>query len=222
MPVDERLEAGFRRNADALRADPEAALTDVLAAGRRRARRRKALRIGVAVVAASLLIAFGPELGRAFLTQPGVTPGTDRTPAASIADPLVGVWRSTHTCGDERAAVAAAGLTSDAERLSVHCHAGQVGLATFSEGWLELRGKKGALGWSGPYEVTSESTFVAGHESFDGRLYLEYRFAIHGTSLEVELVRDDYPNPGRGRNGRIGDLIAQTIAWNSTPFERVS
>ena len=32
----------------------------------------------------------------------------------------------------------------------------------------------------------------------------------------VELVRDDYPNPGRGRNGRIGDLIAQTIAWNST------
>lgn len=221
MPVDERLEAGFRRNADALRADPEGALTDVLVAGRRRVRRRTALRIGVAVVAVTLLIAFGPDLGRALLTQPEVTPGTDRTPPASIVDPLVGAWRSTHTCGDERAAVAAAGLTSDAERLSVHCHAGQVGLATFSEGWLELRGKNGALGWSGPYEVTSANTFVAGHESFGGQLYIECRFAIHGNTLAVHLVRDDYPNPGAGRNGRMGDLIAQTIVWNSTPFERV-
>jgi len=221
MPVDERVEAGFRRNADALRADPEGALAEILAKGRQQIRRRRAIRVIVAAAAVASLVALAPGLGRVLRIEPTITPGTSSTAPAPIMDPLGGTWRSSRTCADEQRVVAAAGLTADAARLGMRCHGDAVGTATFDKGWLELRGPKGALGWSGPYDVTGANTFVAGDQHFD-EMYLLYRFTIQGNSLRVHLVRDDYPNPGPGRDGRTGDLIAQTIVWNSTPFERVS
>lgn len=219
MPVDERLRAGFRRNASAVPSDVDRAFASTVVTGRRRGRVRRIGR-SIAVVASLLVLAVLAPRIVSSLRQPDTSvPGGKLGILPSPPyDPLGGAWHVWYTCSDRDAALKGSGLTRAARQLHFRCSGPSSGTVVFQEGVLEAFGHQGGLGWRGPYRVVDASTFVAGHESFGGTLYLRYGFVIRGDTLTVAIEKDAYPIVGRGRNGRRGDLVAQTIAWSSAPF----
>jgi hypothetical protein len=228
MPVDDRIREGFERNADSVRPEIDAALTSVVNVARRRVLiRRSVLMVGVALSAIALIV-LAPRtldlLRDGNVPQPGQTGTVPSTspPPERPPDPLSGTWGTSRTCAQEEAAVARAGLTQVAARLNFTCKGPRVTTVIFNDGILEARGPGEGVGWRGPYTVIDANTFAAGHESFGGELYLRYRFTVNGDTLMVHVIEDAYPIRGPGRDQRAGDLVAQTIGWDSAPFHRVA
>jgi hypothetical protein len=226
MPVDDRIREGFERNADSVRPEINAALASVVDVARRRVRLRRSMLSFVAALSAIALVVLAPRAldllrdGNAPQPAPGSSVPSTSSPARP-ADPLSGTWGTSWTCAQEEAAVAQAGLTKVAARLHNRCRDNRTTTVIFNDGILETRGQGEGVGWRGPYRVIDADTFVAGHETFGGELYLRYRFTIRGSTLTVHLLEDAYPIRGPGPDQRAGDLVAQVIEWDSAPFHRL-
>jgi hypothetical protein len=226
MPVDDRIREGFERNADSVRPEIDAALTAVVEVARRRVRLRRSMLSFVAALSAIALVVLAPRAldllrdGNA-PPAPGTTVPSASSSPARPPDPLSGTWGTSWTCVQEEAAVAQAGLTKVAARLHFRCRDNRTTTVIFNDGILETRGQGEGVGWRGSYKVIDADTFVAGHETFGGELYLRYRFTIRGSTLTVHLLEDAYPIRGPGRDQRAGDLVAQVIGWDSAPFHRL-
>ncbi|MDQ4054155.1 MAG: hypothetical protein M3237_15825 [Actinomycetota bacterium] len=70
--------------------------------------------------------------------------------------------------------------------------------------------------WAGPYEVLDDSTVVAG-EAPCGPITYDYR--IDGAELVLEMTDNDCVEPDGTVPG--GELVAQTILYQSAPFQRI-
>jgi hypothetical protein len=69
--------------------------------------------------------------------------------------------------------------------------------------------------WAGPYEVVDDSTVVAGAPPC-GPITYDYR--IDGDELVLEMTDNDCVE-----NGTVpaGELVAQTVLYQSAPFQRI-
>jgi hypothetical protein len=74
---------------------------------------------------------------------------------------------------------------------------------------------EGGVGWEGQYRIVDEDTFQAGD---DGTYYITYAYAIDGDQLTIDMVRDTCPPCPPGE--LIGDQIAQTVIYETSPFTK--
>lgn len=158
------------------------------------------------------------------LTACAAQPASTGPPASASlppADALTGTWATGETtCAEQNAAVEAAGFT--AEQMNVAgwdptCadgspHGSEFTIR-FANGAL-VAFQDGAPGWEGLYRIVDEDTFDAGDETHG--FYITYRYTIEGDQLTIDMVEDDYPVEAEV----IGDSLAQTVIYETTPFTR--
>ena len=158
---------------------------------------------------------------------PSAVATTASTPAATAAGPasvLEGTWVATTTCAQQAAAVEAAGFTAqqmtDAGWDSATC----MGMGHGTEMQLRFSGERliifsdGVIGWDGSYRVVDANTFEAGDQS--AGFYLTYEYVLDGDQLTVDMIRDDYPTSDPAE--LAGETLAQTVIYESAPFEKAS
>ena len=75
-----------------------------------------------------------------------------------------------------------------------------------------------AVGWSGPYAVSDGGTVVAG-EPPCGPITYDYR--VVGDQLHVVMLEDECREGGDLESAPVGELIAQTVIYETAPFTRV-
>jgi hypothetical protein len=71
------------------------------------------------------------------------------------------------------------------------------------------------IGWAGRYQVVDDHTVVATDDCGP----ITYRFKLDGDKLTLDMVDDKC----QGQDGAVeqGELIAQTIIYESAPFTKV-
>jgi hypothetical protein len=74
----------------------------------------------------------------------------------------------------------------------------------------------GVVGWDGLFQVVDEDTFEAGDS--DAGFYIIYDYALDGDELTIDMVSNDYPTSSEEE--LAGELIAQTVIYESAPFVR--
>jgi hypothetical protein len=226
MRLEDRLREAFARNGSTVQPDVDSVLSVIVDATRRRARLRRSV-VALSVVLSAIAIAVLVPRGLSFLRGDTV-PQSDHVGLVSPApsqgrDPLVGTWRASRTCVEEHAALERVGLTNLAARFSVRCAGPTTITVYFRDGGLTLDPINHRDGVAGvfPYHVIDSHTFIAGEIAQFGRMALRYRFTVQADTLTVHLERDDYPIPIPGPTQQMANLIEQTIAWSSAPFQRV-
>ncbi len=80
----------------------------------------------------------------------------------------------------------------------------------------EIDGGSAEEAWSGPYQVVDGSTVEAGTPPCGP---ITYGYRLDGDVLTMDLQDDDCPGP----DGQVpvGELIAQTIIYETDTFQRV-
>jgi hypothetical protein len=157
-------------------------------------------------------------------SAPSITPSSSPTaqPTASFLSVLQGTWTTPPTtCDQQNAALAKAGFTSDqlkdggweTSTCNDMGHGSQFTIR-FADDKLVIF-QDGVVGWGGKTQGVDNSTFTAGEH---GAQYLRYRFAIDGDTLTVDMLEDAYPTSSEAE--RLGDAIAQTIVYETSPFTR--
>ena len=162
-------------------------------------------------------------------TAPTMDPTTAPTPSpaasASAASPLEGSWSTgTLTCDQQNAALTKAGFT-EAELTLVGWDVGGCGgmmhgsqfTARFAEGRL-IHFNDGSVGWDGVYELTTPGTFIAGDLGPEAGLYITYTYVLDGDLLTIDMI--DNQMPASNEAERLGELVAQTVIYESAPFVR--
>ena len=138
-------------------------------------------------------------------------------PACRVGDPLTGIWATGElTCAQEQAAVEAAGFTA-AQLASVGWvpDCGAQFTLRFAAGGL-VQFEDGEIRWAGKYRIIDEDTFEAGDKG--GTYYITYRYAIDGDQLTIDMVEDNYLATSEA--GLLGELLAQTEIYETSPFTR--
>lgn len=153
----------------------------------------------------------------------GPVEDTAATGPTEATDPLEGTWTTVITPELEKQAAVAAGiepeLTSNEDLFG---GSGPITIVlTFGNGqMIHTAAPEGAgpeVGWSGRYEIVDDDTFIAGDAE---ELYIEYRYAIDGDQLVIDLVRDDFPTVSEDE--LAGEIYAQTVIYESASFTRES
>jgi hypothetical protein len=75
-----------------------------------------------------------------------------------------------------------------------------------------------AIGWSGPYTATDGGTIVAGQPPC-GPITYDYR--VVGDQLHIVLLEDECREGSDLESAPVGELIAQTVIYETAPFTRV-
>jgi len=149
------------------------------------------------------------------------------TPAASAAGPasvLEGTWVATTTCAQQAAAVDAAGFTDEQQTAAEWDAATCMEMAHGAEHQFGFSGERliifqdGVIGWDGLYRIVDENSFEAGDS--DAGFYIAYDFVRDGDKLTIDMVRNDYPTSDSAE--LAGEQIAQTVIYESAPFEKAS
>lgn len=83
--------------------------------------------------------------------------------------------------------------------------------------WLETETYPGGVpvfGWEGTYEIVDDRTVVA----TDPCGPITYRYEISGDILTIDMVEDGCK--GEGGDSAVGELLAQTLIYESSGFTR--
>jgi hypothetical protein len=145
------------------------------------------------------------------------------TPAASPGV-LEGTWVATTTCAQQAAAVDAASFTDEQQTAAGWDAATCMGMAHGAEMQLRFSGERliifndGVIGWDGIYRIFDANTFEAGDK--DGGFYITYEYVLDGEQLTIDMVRNEYPTSDPAE--LAGEMIAQTVIYESAPFEKAS
>jgi hypothetical protein len=158
----------------------------------------------------------------------GGTPEGPAAPAATSPSPethpLEGTWRSSEvTVEDLWAAGEALGLSRSQTEAVFWGPASTSLPRTFQiaieDGqWVQTEldpdGTE-AFGWGGTYEIVDDTTVVA----TDPCGAITYEYAVDGDALTIDMVDDEC---GGESGSREGELLAQTLIYESSPFTRTS
>jgi hypothetical protein len=74
----------------------------------------------------------------------------------------------------------------------------------------------GEVGWEGLFQVVDEDTFEAGDG--DAGFYITYDYALDGDDLAIDMVSNEFPTTSEEE--LTGEMIAQTVIYESAPFVR--
>lgn len=151
----------------------------------------------------------------------------DRSPSASVmtdTEGLEGTWRSGEvTIQDLYAAGRSLGLSRSETRAEFWGPLSELPLTfqvAIQDGrWFQTQVNEGGVeefGWDGTYEVVDETTVVA----TDPCGSITYRYELEGDILTVDMLEGKNECAGAGGQG-VGELLAQTLIYESTPFTRV-
>ncbi|OGO53550.1 MAG: hypothetical protein A2V84_01170 [Chloroflexi bacterium RBG_16_70_13] len=186
-----------------------------------------------ATITAAILLAGCASVGpspspvpAATASAPAVTATIAATPAAPATGPasvLEGTWIATSTCAQQAAAVDAAGFTDEQQTAAEWDAATCMDMGHGTRMQLRFSGERliifqdGVIGWDGVFRTVDADTFEAGDS---GTYYLTYEFAVAGDQLTIDMVRDDFPTSDPAE--LAGEQIAQTVIYESAPFEKAS
>ena len=180
-------------------------------------------KLGIAMVVSSLAsacsgggAASSPSQG-AMRTSPATAITT--SPTAAAVSSLDGTWRSEEvTCAQMTATLESAGIsTKQMEATGNSCSNRNRTVFTIktADGQLVLfssqNGAQDQEEWSGPFMVVNDHTIVAGEPPCGP---ITYHYALEGDRLTIDVVKDECDE--------IGDLIAQTMIYETSPFTKVS
>lgn len=168
-----------------------------------------------------------PTVAPAPATNPQVTAtaaaATQAAPSVAPVSVLQGTWTSgPTTCDEQKAAATAAGFTSDDFEAAGWDKATCGNLMHGSDFTVRFAGERlvhfsdDVVGWDGAFRVVDSDTFEAGDS---GNFYITYQFTIDGDQLTIDMVRDDYP--AVSPEELIGEQLAQTVIYETSPFTRV-
>jgi hypothetical protein len=155
-------------------------------------------------------------------TSPGSSPTATAVTSASPASVLEGTWATSETtCEQQNAALTAAGFSSadlelaewDAATCGGMMHGSQFTIRFADERLVAFQDD--VIGWDGTFRIVDSGTFEAGDQ---GDLYITYEYTIDGDELVIDMVRDDYPTSSEAE--LMGERIAQTVIYETAPFER--
>ena len=152
----------------------------------------------------------------------------DGSPSASVtadSDGLEGTWRSGEvTVQDLYAAGRSLGLSRSETRAEFWGPLSELPLTfqvAIQDGrWFQTQMDEGGVeefGWDGTYKIVDEKTVVA----TDPCGSITYRYAVEGDTLTVDMLEGKNECAGAGGDTRVGELLAQTLIYESTPFTRV-
>jgi hypothetical protein len=136
---------------------------------------------------------------------------------------LEGTWITAETtCEEQNAALTNAGFTEadlelggwDEATCGDMLHGSQFTIR-FADDRLVIF-NDGVVGWDGLFQVVDEDTFEAGDS--DAGFYIIYDYALDGDELTIDMVSNDYPTSSEEE--LAGELIAQTVIYESAPFVR--
>lgn len=174
--------------------------------------------VAVACIAAACT---GPQ-GSAGSGQPSV-------PAASVgaseasASALEGTWTTPETtCDEQNAALTRAEFSSADLELAGWDEATCGGMMHGNRFSLRFAGDRlvvlqdDEVGWDGLFRVVDADTFEAGDG--DAGFYIEYAYELDGDELTIDMVRNDYSTSSEEE--LTGELLAQTVIYETTPFLR--
>lgn len=141
------------------------------------------------------------------------------TESAAPTDPLTGRWTTGEvSCDQQLAALTMAGFTAKEVKAS---EAGQCRYSTFEIRFLDdqlVVLEDGDVGWDGSYTVVNDQTFTAG--DIGNGDYITYRFEIDGDRLTIDMTENTCPFCV-DENELRGEMAAQTMIYESAPFERI-
>jgi len=156
----------------------------------------------------------------AMASQSGAESGAPAIPPS----PLTGNWATRETtCAEQNAAVEAAGFTAEQMALgrwSPTCADGMPHGSQFTIRFVATSlfvFQDGEEGWHGLYRIVNDETFEAGE--LGNGYYITYHYAIDGDQLTVDMIEDDFPGCPADA-GCWGELIAQTVIYETSPFTR--
>lgn len=155
-------------------------------------------------------------------SAPTVSPTVAPTaaPTAPAGDVLTGTWATGETtCAQQQAAIDAAGFTAEQltfVRWSPHCPGGNTIL--FKGRRLVEFSTDGSVGWDGKYRILDDDTFEAGDSPGDG-YYITYQYEVDGDQLTIDMVKNTCPYC-ISEAERLGELLAQTEIYETSPFTR--
>ena len=161
-------------------------------------------------------------------TAPAATRAAPTTsPSTAPASVLEGTWATAPTtCDQQNAAVKAAGFGGHDLEAAGWDKATCGNLMHGSAFTVRFAGERLVLfsddvvGWDGVFNVVDSDTFEAGDAgSAFASYYITYNFTIDGDQLTIDMVRDDYP--AASPEELAGELVAQTVLYESAPFTRV-
>ena len=174
----------------------------------RRATRRGSLLGTVLIGAVAGLATFGYSATASVPTDDGelLPEGVYRTPVVTVDEQIATALDAGFTEEDVNAFFAA-GDPADTHQMTLRLANG---------GWTQLDSYNGGaeeVGWRGTYEVIDDDTVVA---SAPGTV-ITYDYAFDGEQLTLDMIDDQCGPCGDD----VGELIAQTIIFETAPFTLV-
>ncbi|MGH9136951.1 MAG: TRAP transporter substrate-binding protein [Acidimicrobiales bacterium] len=149
----------------------------------------------------------------------------EEVPAAASVDELLpeGTYRTGEVTRDE---LIATGVAAGFDRADVEAFVDADGIETSATfglrladgGWIQLYSYDGGpegVGWRGTYEVVDEDTVIA----TDPCGPITYTYMLDGDELTLDMIDDQCK--GAGGDTDVGELIAQTLIFETAPFIRV-
>lgn len=182
------------------------------------------MRTGRATIVAAVVVSL-TACGARGEPTPGATESSRNT-SPSAGDPLEGMWRSgevtvadLHAAGDtlhlskgETEDVFWGPITELPLTFEVEIDDGR---------WFQTQiGGDGVpeFGWDGTYEIVDETTVVA----TDPCGSITYRYSLDGDTLTVDMLEGKNECAASlGGDSGTGELLAQTLIYESTPFTRI-
>jgi hypothetical protein len=170
-------------------------------------------------IAGAVVACGGPQSSVA----PSQTAESSAVESGAPVSALEGTWVTAETtCEQQNAALTNAGFTEadleaggwDAATCGDTMHGTQFTLR-FADDRLVIF-QDGEIGWEGLFQVVDADTFEAGDG--DAGFYITYAYAVDGDELTVDMVSNEFPTTSEEE--LTGEMIAQTVIYESAPFVR--
>jgi hypothetical protein len=193
------------------------------------------LKTRTAPIAAAILLAGCASAGPTAPPLPAATAATATpttaattapTAAATAGTPatvLEGTWAATTTCEQQAAAVDGGGFTAAQQAAAGWDGATCMDMGHGTEMQIRFAGQRllifqdGTIGWDGRFQVVDTDTFQAG--DYDNGFYITYDYDLDGDRLTIDMLSNEYPTSDPAE--LAGEQIAQTVIYESAPFEKV-
>jgi hypothetical protein len=170
--------------------------------------------------------AFLTACGEDATTNAGQEGSATVSPSQEPAAPLEGTWESGEvTQADLYAAGETLGLSRSETKANFWGAPSVLPLTfevTIQEGrWVQTQVRTDGVeefGWEGTYQIGVDGTVIA----TDPCGSVTYECSLSGDTLTIDMLENENECAGSGGDTRDGELLAQTLIYESTPFTRVN
>ncbi len=178
--------------------------------------------LALVAIAGATVACGGPQASTSSM-PPSQTEESSAPESGAPVSALEGSWATPETtCAEQNAALTNAGFTEadleaggwDEATCGDMMHGTQ--FTVRFDGDRLVAFNDGVIGWDGLFQVVDDDTFEAGDG--DAGFYITYQYEIDGDQLTIDMVSNDFPTSSEEE--LTGEMIAQTVIYESAPFVR--